>query len=222
MVNVLNIKCNDDEEEEYLHIQMIAISDLITSQFQNITIPEIQEAIKMYVAKKFEIKVFRLLDCIAIGEILNAYTSYRNELTKVYLQKRNVIKYAGNELSPEEKEKMVEDGVNRAFKELKETKTIDGPTEYIFDFLVEKGKIKTKGSLALVEYYSNKLAEAKEQLKKENLAIEPKTPAEKKEIKSVLEKIISNQSNQILIRAKKNILIEYFIKQIQLNQESIF
>lgn len=222
MVNILNIKCADEEEENELSIQMGIVADLIATQFKNITIPEIQEALKMYVAKKFEIKVFRLLDCIAIGEILNAYIDYRNEQTKVYLNKRNIILSTPKELTPEEKEQMVIDGVNRAFDEFREIGTVEGITEYIFDFLVEKGKIKTKGSESLVKYYEQKLSEAKEQLKKENEKTEAKTPAEKKSLTIDLERIVSGISGKILIRAKRNILLEYFKKQVELKIYTIF
>lgn len=198
------------------------ILNAIFNHYSDLTLEEIYKAFELERYGLYEAKTehFQLFNADYVTTILKKYRALKGRLKSEH----NILPSSQkpNELSQEEKEKMVEDAVNRVFVELKETKDIDGPTEYIFDFLVKKGKIKTKGSTALVEYYSEKLSEAKEQLRKEKLALDPKSPAEKKEKKIDLERIVSGQSNKILIRAKKNILIEYFIKQIQLNQETIF
>lgn len=122
---------------------------------------------------------YQLFNAEYVTAILKKYRAYKHQI------KTNHNIGPGNnskkELTPEEKDQMVADNINKVFDEFKKNKKIEDPAEYIFDFLVEKGKIKTKGSEALVAYYQNKLDEAKEQLKKENESDEPKSTAEKKE-----------------------------------------
>lgn len=88
----MNIKVSNETENRDLQIQMLVVMDFIKSKFGNLTIPEIQEAFKMYVAREFpQIKVFRILDCVSVGEVLDAYKSFRNESLRIYSPKENGI-----------------------------------------------------------------------------------------------------------------------------------
>jgi hypothetical protein len=198
------------------------ITKMIFYAYSDLTIEEIYKAFELERYGVYENKTehFQLFNSDYISTILKKYRVWKNN-TKIH-HNINEEKKSTSEISDEEKEKIIVAGVNRVFEEFRETKNIDGPTEYLFDFLVEKGKIKTKGTEALVMYYQTKLEEAKLQLKKETEKTEAKSPAEKKQFKIDLERIISGQSGKILIRAKKNILFEYFNKQIQLDQQTIF
>ena len=93
IIGVLNIKTFDDADEiKKMNVQMLLVGDLIRSKFGNLTIPEIKEAFKMYVSKELDLKVFRMLDCIAVGEVLTAYTDFRNQILQVYeSKKRNLL-----------------------------------------------------------------------------------------------------------------------------------
>jgi hypothetical protein len=188
----------------------------------DLTLEEIYKAFEFERFNVYEHKTehFQQFNSDYVTAILKKYRAYKHKIKSEH----NIA--AGqpdeNSLTAEEKEQLVVNAVNRVFEEFKETGTIEGITEYIFDFLVEKGKIKTKGSQALVKYYENKLEEAKDQLKKENEKTESKTPAEKKNLTIDLDRIVSGRSGKILIRAKRNILLEYFKKQTELQTETIF
>lgn len=198
------------------------ITKMIFYAYSDLTIEEIYKAFELERYGIYENKTehFQLFNSDYISTILKKYRVWKNN-TKIH---HNITeeKKSTSEISEEAKENILINGVNRVFKEYQETKTIDGPTEYLFDFLVEKGKIKTKGNETLVLYYQIKLEEAKLQLKKETETAEIKSPAQKKQLRVDLERIILGQSGKILIRAKKNILLEYFNKQTQLNQQTIF
>lgn len=198
------------------------ITKMIFYAYSDLTIEEIYKAFELERYGIYENKTehFQLFNSDYISTILKKYRVWKNN-TKIH---HNITeeKKSTSEISEEAKENILINGVNRVFKEYQETKTINGPTEYLFDFLVEKGKIKTKGNETLVLYYQTKLEEAKLQLKKETETAEIKSPAQKKQLRVDLERIILGQSGKILIRAKKNILLEYFNKQTQLNQQTIF
>lgn len=198
------------------------IANAIFNQYSDLTLEEIYKAFELERYNVYDAKTehYQLFNAEYVTAILKKYKAYKRLIREEHkiFPPQNIK----SDIDDEEKEKILKNAVNRVFNEYIETKTIEGITEYIFDFLVEKGKIKTKGSEALVKYYEDKLTEAKEQLKKETETAEAKSPAEKKQFKIDLERIIAGQSGKILIRAKKNILFEYFNKQIQLNQITIF
>jgi hypothetical protein len=194
----------------------------IFTHYSDLTLEEIYKAFELERFNVYEEKTehFQQFNAEYVTAILKKYRVYKHKIKTEH----NIVPAKDSEKEPseEEKEQMVKNAVNRVFDEYKDTGTIEGITEYIFDFLVEKGKIKTRGSEALVKYYEQKLSEAKEQLKKENEKTEAKNPAERKSLTIDLERIVSGRSGKILIRAKRNILLEYFKKQTELKTETIF
>lgn len=223
MISVLNIKASNNDEVSELEKQMVLVLDLIRSKFGNLTIKEVEEAFKMYVARELDIKVFRLLDCVSVGEILNQYTNFRNESLRVYDQKKQQIKNRLPEMTPEAKDEIVKAGINERFVEYKETGEIEDPTEYIFDFLHEKGIIKNGKNPKLVQYYQDKLEQAKNQIQKEiETAMLSVDDAVRKAAKAVYEDFIEEGSTKVVIRAKKIVLLEYFEKQKELGKQKIF
>lgn len=223
MISVLNIKASNNDEVSELEKQMVLVLDLIRSKFGNLTIKEVEEAFKMYVSRQFDIKVFRLLDCVSVGEILNQYTNFRNESLRVYDQKKQQIKNKLPEMTPEAKEEIVKSGINDRFSEYMETGEIEDPTEYIFDFLLKKGIIKNGNNPKLVQYYQDKLDQAKIQIQKEiEIAMLSVDDAIRKAAKAVYEDFIEEGSTKVVIRAKKIVLLEYFEKQKQLGKTIIF
>jgi hypothetical protein len=194
----------------------------IFTHYSDLTLEEIYKAFELERFNVYEEKTehFQQFNAEYVTAILKKYRVYKHKIKTEH----NIVPAKDSEKEPseEEKEQMVKNAVNRVFDEYKDTGTIEGITEYIFDFLVEKGKIKTRCSEALVKYYEQKLSEAKEQLKKENEKTEAKNPAERKSLTIDLERIVSGRSGKILIRAKRNILLEYFKKQTELKTETIF
>lgn len=118
LITVLNIKISNDDEKIHLDKQMILILDLIKTKFGSLTIPEIQEAFKMFVAREFpEIKVFRVLDCVVVGEVLNAFKEFRNESLRTYDQKKLIAK-SNSKPTDKVKEKIREEFLKIIFDEL--------------------------------------------------------------------------------------------------------
>ncbi|MFH6944651.1 hypothetical protein [Flavobacterium sp. FlaQc-50] len=196
----------------------------IFSHYQDLTLEEIYKAFELERYGMYDTKTehFQLFNAEYVTTILKKYRAFKHRIKSENHISNN--ENSSTEITPEEKEAIVSNGINRVFNEFKETKTIDGPTEYIFDFLVEKGKIKTKGKPAVADYYQDKINEAKEQLKKENEIKNSSSSSslERKNLKSDIANIISGTSPKIIIRAKRNILLEYFKKQLELNQQTIF
>lgn len=223
MVSVLNIKAANEDEVSELEKQMILVLDLIRSKFGNLTIKEVEEAFKMYVSKELNIKVFRLLDCVSVGEILNQYVNFRNESLRVYDHKKQQFQNRLPEMTEEAKEEIVKNGINKRFLDYKSSGELEDPTEYIFDFLLEKGIIKNSTTPKLVQYYQDKLQQAKIEIQKEleDSMISPDDVV-RKTAKIEYEDFVKVGSNKTMLRAKKIVLGEYFEKQKQLGKTIIF
>lgn len=122
-MTILNIKTSNQNDVVNVDKQMIMAFDLIKTKFGNLTIPEIKEAFKMYVSKEFpEIKVFRMLDCVAVGEVLNAFTTFRADTLRSYSQKKQALLYKKPESNEDDKIKIRESFLNYLFEDLKENK----------------------------------------------------------------------------------------------------
>jgi hypothetical protein len=92
LITILNIKVSSEEEKLQLDKQMILIFDLIKTKFGSLTVPEIKEAFKMFVSGEFpELKVFRMLDCIVVSDVLNAFKDYRSDILRGYDQKKKLL-----------------------------------------------------------------------------------------------------------------------------------
>lgn len=225
ILSILNIqKANDIFEIEKMDRQMLLVGDLIRTKFGNLTIPEIKESMKMYVSKEFpDLKVFRILDCISIGEVLKAYTNYRNETLRIYSHKKNNAMNQPNELTAEEKEAKIISGINFKFSEYIETKEVSSPFVWVFDELVHRKilKMPTSETPKLSEYYNSKLQQARTELLTEQKKVQPKDANERKNIKLEIEKILNYKSEKTEVRAKRIVLVEFFNKQIELNKTEI-
>lgn len=209
---------------------MLVVSDFIKTKFGFLTIPEIQEAFKMFVAKEFsEIKVFRILDCIVVGEVLNAFIDFRNENLRVYEQKKqSVMLEKENKITPDKEFKIMSEAINKKYYEYLESKDIQEPFAHIFKELIERSIIKmpTKETPKLSLYYDNKIKEASEQLIDEFKNTSETDKYKRKLIKEVLQSIINQEDNleaktKIEMRAKKLVLIDFFKNQNQLKKEKI-
>jgi hypothetical protein len=224
LITLLNIKVSNKEEQKNLEIQMLVIIDFIKSKFGFLTIPEIREAFKMYIAKEFGHKdIYRQLDTIVVSDVLNCFMNFRADNLRAYtFKKQTFLRETNEEMSEEEKDKIVENGVNRFYEEYKTNKTIEDPSEYIFDHLIKKGLIKNNNNPKVLEYYQGHLQLAKTQLQKENAHSSSLDKADRQRLKIDLEQIVAGHSPKIILRAKKNILAEYFEAQIKAEKEKIF
>lgn len=117
----MSIKVASEEEKLQLDKQMILIFDLIKTKFGSLTVPEIKEAFKMYVTKEFpELKVFRILDCVVVADVLNAFKEFRNDSLRTYDFKKQKLLHQPQSMSEEEKNKYHLQLLRNVFDDLKE------------------------------------------------------------------------------------------------------
>ena len=141
LLAILNIKVSTQEERQELNVQMIVIHDFLKTKFGNLTIPEIKEAFKMYVANEFSgIKVFRLLDCVSIGEVLTAFLSYRADNLRTYDSKKRSSLETSPEVSESQKNEIRERFLKSIFNDLTE-KGFSSNAWHLFLNLEEVGKL---------------------------------------------------------------------------------
>ena len=141
MLEILNIKIVDDEDQHAINRQLVLVADLIQSHFSVLTAPEIKEAMKMYVSKRFlQVKVFRLIDCVSIGEILTAYIEFRNQNIEPFLNKRKNLLLESVEVSQKEKEKIREDYLKTVFNEIAENSFSDS-AHFLYNDLCLSGRV---------------------------------------------------------------------------------
>lgn len=117
----MSIKVASEEEKLQLDKQMVLIFDLIKTKFGSLTVPEIREAFKMYVVKEFpELKVFRILDCVVVADVLNAFKEFRNDSLRTYDFKKQKLLHQPQSMSEEEKNKYHLQLLRNVFDDLKE------------------------------------------------------------------------------------------------------
>lgn len=177
LVTILNIKCSNQDEENDLKIQMIVVSDFLKSKFGSLTIEEIKEAFKMYAAREFsKIKVFRLLDCISIGEVLQAYTDYRNDTLRSYNSQKQILLNVMPEKTAEEKKEIRLKFIQLLYDEIKIDK-FSNNAWLLYDEFYASGKIKISENQKKELYNQQLLIYATEQRteisKRNNLITKP-------------------------------------------------
>lgn len=219
---LLNIKTPDLLDDIEAHDeQMGFVGNFIIKEFGFLTVPEIKEAFRMYASRRFSnVKVFRILDCVSVGEVLNAYTDYRREALASYTSKK-AQNVALPEISESQKEQILLDGINQRYWHYVATSELDNPCSHVFDTLFERGLIKPKPSKGkLHDYYCEKEKRALAIVKMRKRESVP-TSANLKNIIKQLEKL-DTTSSEVVIEAKRLILLDFFEKQKQNNVCAIF
>lgn len=228
IVALLNIQVpNTKEDKNRMNEQMLLVGDLLRTEFGRLTIPEVKMAFKMYVSKQFpNLRVFRLLDCIAIGELLTAYIEYRNDSLRTYDHKKQALQQALPEMSESNKREIVTNGIIRVFNEFKETGLLPEPCAYIFDELYERKLIRDATTPEQQQYYQKRYDEAHKQVTAEltrDKNAKQLDAIAARSIKEEMEKVLQGNSEKVTLRCKKLILADYFTKLIKnaTNIESI-
>lgn len=224
-MDILGVKQLDPNPEEHAR-QLTFIYDFIISKYDFLTIEEIKEAFRMFVNKEFEVKVFRMLDCILVAEVLGSYVDFRNEILKSYKPIDNTPKL--EIITNLAKEEINKSAVNRVYSEFKENQNLGDGLVYIYDILVENGLIKVPSDTTpkLQKYYDNKLIEAKEELLKETEKgiIKAKQSIDKPLLNTLnraLTEIESGTDKSIILRAKRNVLKDFFNNSVLSGKEKI-
>ena len=198
------------------------ITKMIFYAYSDLTVEEIYKAFELERYGVYENKTdhYQLFNAEYISTVLKKYKTWKHNIKTHH----NITpdSKTNEEMSEEEKDKIVENGVNRFYEEYKANKTIEDPSEYIFDHLIKKGLIKNNNNPKVLEYYQGHLQLAKTQLQKENAHSSSLDKADRQRLKIDLEQIVSGHSPKIILRAKKNILAEFFEAQIKSGKEKIF
>jgi len=225
LLDTLGIKSLSEDLNEH-NYKLKFMIEFMNSKFGFLTIPEIKEAFKMYVAKDFGHKeIYRNLDTIVVSDVLNCFVDLRSEKLRAYTQsKQKLVLEAKNKISEADSEKIMTEAVNNKYLEFLETENISEPINHIFDELIERKILKMPSNEfpKLYDYYDRKLQEAKRQIEVELKTTPSLTKKEKDKISEELLKIANNSSSKAEIRAKKLVLIDYFTKQKELGKNLIF
>lgn len=213
ILSIFNIQKPDTPEAiSQMDNQMLLVGDLIRTEFGSLTVPEIKQAMKMYITQQFsELQVFRLVDCISVSSILTAFTNYRNDSLRVYLDKKRTVaeKLALPSVTESQQYDILTNGIVRVFNEYKETKVLPDLCSHIFDTLYERGKIKDAVNEKQQIYYQRKHDEAIAIVKSE-MESQWETPEDLKRIRSEIKSIETGHSSAVIIKTKTLILQDYF------------
>lgn len=226
ILNLLNIKSLEDETNDHQE-NLAFIFKFIVDKFSMLTIAEVEEAFRMYVAKEFDIKVFRLLDCVLVADVLHAYIERRSQVLASYVPADNKPKL--EVITTSAKEEINKQAVNRVYSEFKQEKSLPDGLGYIYDTLVEYNKIKlaSENTPKLKSYYDGKI-----EIARKELLLEKKSELRKQEskfdvsginsVKEAIKNIEKTNSTEVYLRVKKLVLKDYFNKEILDNVENIF
>lgn len=198
------------------------ILKMIFNTYGNLTIEEIYKAFELERYGSFEDKTphFQMIDADYVAKILKKYIQWKHNIKIQHNISSDTLKLEA--ITDSQKEDIVKDGINHFYQQYKTDKKIEDPSEYVFDFLVQKGIIKNNSNPKLLEYYQIQLQKAKQQLQKENVGKISSDKTERQKIKIDLQEIVAGYSPKIILRAKKNILAEFFEKQMKSGTEKIF
>lgn len=208
LLTILNIKVSNPNEAKDLEIQMLVVSDFLKSKFGFLTIEEIKEAFKMFVAREFpDIKVFRLLDCVAIGEVLQAYTNFRNESLRTYIDKKQVLLNAPPEKTEAEKKEIRLKFIEMLYEEIKKDK-FSTSAWLLYDELFNSGKIKITDEEKIDLYNKQLLIFATEQ--RTEISKKP-TILHKSLFEDLNKRIQSGNPIEVVRNKCKNIIVSNYL-----------
>ena len=205
LLTILNIKVSNEQDAKDLQIQMLVVSDFLKSKFGFLTVPEIKEAFKMFVAKEFpELKVFRMIDCIVVAEILTAFVDFRNDSLKVYDSQKRLLIDQSSTITKNEKECIRNDFLRQIFDDL----NARGYSEDVWQ-LWEKD-FKTK---ELTEFAQRVNATVTNSEKREMYAVEEKLYMQEIRAEMNVSRmqsakwVVENANNQIKKNLKINVVV---------------
>ncbi|MBS4042356.1 MAG: hypothetical protein KGZ59_00885 [Chitinophagaceae bacterium] len=191
------------------------IVKMILYTHNDLTLEEIYKAFELERYSIYDEKTqhFQLFNAEYVSAILKKYKSWKLLTRKehnINPEKENV----STEISPEGIIKIMDKAITEKYLEYLNSGTISEPITHIFDELVERGKIKlaTRKESKLGKYYDELLEKAKNELLSEFETAEGKDFTETKLISTVVQEIKSGKSPKIILLVKKYVLLEYFKK----------
>ena len=223
ILTIMNIRVEDTKAaKQEMKTQMFLIGDLLRTEFGNdVTIPEVKHAFKMYVSKKLNVRVFRLLDCIAVGEVVSAYIEHREAQLEVYSENR--LRLTHSEVNKEyifnpdrdEIVKMLHKGTVDCYMEYLKTGEVDDGKFYIFDTLYKIGVLpKIDETESITAAYMKKKNKAIMQIRRELVDKKKKALYKWQENEIIADIINVNKGvdNRVNVRAKSLVLAGFFDK----------
>lgn len=199
LIVLLNIKANDDDAI-HLNMQMLVVGELIKTKFGELTIPEIKEAFRMYVAREFpDIKPFRLLDAMSVGEVLDAFRKFKTESLHIYNQQKAAGLLEEKTEITESEKKSIREEWKADFMERFNSNGRTDDAWLMYDELIADGlKVSDERKKELYRY----------ELEKYKLSLKTENHAEFKRFISVPQ----NENQFIINRCKSIIVLEYLEK----------
>lgn len=189
------------------------ISKMITTTYGDLALEEIYKAFELERYGVYETKTehFQLFDSNYISEILKKYKKWK--LTKKNKLNFNAPKTLIPEISESEKMNILKIATQSRYEEFLKNDVLEGKYDHIFDFLVEQKKIIVSNNPKNKEWFEIRLSIAKKILLETLASKKAKSGNDFRQIATTISKIKNNNSDQILIKAKEIILLEFFQKQ---------
>lgn len=192
------------------------ITKMIFNLHSELTIEEIYKAFELERHFGYEEKTehYNLFNADYISKIFMKYKKWKQNQKHIHnISPPKQIP----EMTDSEKKQIIDNGIIRKYNEYVETQSIEEPFVYIFDELIERNVIKSRGenTPSLDQYYQNKINQAHLEITKELKNFTSADKSERNSVKAELERVINGSSNKVEIRAKRIILGEFFTKVIR-------
>lgn len=184
--------------------------DFINTKLTKYTYEEIKEAFKMYVNLEFNMEVFRELNSVVFSKVMAKWDEHKNNTLNAYYAKRAEQRQKPkNELSMEQKFTLTMQGLKNCITEFINTGDIIAGYSWCYDLLTENGLL-TPSVAERKKAYSDAVTELTQSAKQQ-----PKTIRE-----ILLKQLEEEKAAPAVTRAKNNLLMAYFNKQLEGLQEN--
>ena len=206
---LLNIQFKP-EERLYRDAQTLVLSEFLQDRFKHLTLEEVKTAFKMYAAKELpQLKTFRILDCISLDEVLNAFVEHRNQNLHIYNLKKinNTQNLIGFKPSNEEKLKISNLNRKILFESLKSN-------EIDYSAFIYYNQLKNKINLSqeqVLELYNSGLKKHERELQQEAF----KNPLKKIDLQSFQTELKSKKWNPIIIQKSQSVAVCNYLKKFK-------
>ena len=204
LLNLLGVKGNPDTDKQHL-----VATKFINDTLLNYTYQEIKLAFEMYVSGKFyenngkPMLVTQQFNSVVIGRVMREYQALKDRELDEYRRLRTIQlnkKYEMPELTKEEKELLVYEGVLNCFENYKQTREVINGYVWVYDHLDELNIIN----------FSPKEKKAKMLIAQERLKAEAVCYTNAIKRKRLLETIQNLSSSPVVTEAKRLLLQDFF------------
>lgn len=137
---LLNLLGVNDSGKEAHHVECFRF---INERLTSYTYQEIKEAFLMFVNHELDasVMVTQQLNAVVIGKVMKMYDDHRKQKLSEYYRLRNAAAAVQPEISEEEKQRLIENGIRECYLNFKQTRTISVGRVWIYDWLIENKKI---------------------------------------------------------------------------------